>query len=194
MRSCFKRAVGTNLSDPADGASCALGLYAPPPGADAGRGHRRTIEDIRGHWIKSFTGNSAIYSERTVRALVASPSVKRLHAFFKYGYLVDEHFWAIALGLIEESDGDAACPRAFLAPLLDVPKPPRAALPRFFAELFGDARAFLRDRGDYVSDRRLRKCADLVRVAARANGRGAVGPLDALLAAHVLWQLSLIHI
>ena len=95
---------------------------------------------------------------------------------------------AAVADLLLGDDVDAACPRAFLAPLLDVPKPPRAALPRFFAELFGDARAFLRDRGDYVSDRRLRKCADLVRVAARANGRGAVGPLDALLAAHVLWQ------
>ena len=101
VRVCFKQAVGTDLSDPADGAGCALDLYAPPPGADPGRGHRRTIEDIARHWRKSFTGNSAIYSERTVRALVASPAVRRLHAFFKYGYLaIEEHFWAIALDLI----------------------------------------------------------------------------------------------
>jgi MoxR-like ATPase len=85
---------------------------------------------------------------------------------------------AAVADLLLGDDVDGACPRAFLAPLLDVPRPPRAALPRFFAELLGDARAFLRDRGDYVSDRRLRKCADLVRVAARANGRGAVGPLQ----------------
>jgi hypothetical protein len=45
VRVCFKQAVGTNLSDPAAGAGCALGLYAPPPGADIERGHRRTVED-----------------------------------------------------------------------------------------------------------------------------------------------------
>ena len=117
VRVCFKQAVGTTLSDPADGAGCALDLYAPPPGASPESGHRRTIEDIARHWRKSFTGNSAIYSARTVRALVASPSVKRLHAFFKYGYLaIVEHFWAIALDMIEASDGDAACPRARKGP------------------------------------------------------------------------------
>ncbi|KAH8047130.1 hypothetical protein JL722_13288 [Aureococcus anophagefferens] len=63
---------------------------------------------------------------------------------------------AAVADLLLGDDVDGACPLA-LAPLLAVPKPPRAALPRFFAELFGDARAFLRDRGDYVSDRRLRK-------------------------------------
>ena len=85
----------------------------PPPGASPESGHRRTIEDIARHWRKSFTGNSAIYGARTVRALVESPAVRRLHAFFKYGYLaIEEHFWAIALDMIEASDGDAACPRA----------------------------------------------------------------------------------
>ena len=95
----------------ADGAGCALDLYAPPPGASPGNGHRRTIDDISKHWRKSFTGNSAIYSERTVRALVESPAVKRLHAFFKYGYLaIEEHFWAIALDPVWKSTSVSGAP------------------------------------------------------------------------------------
>ena len=148
VRVCFKRAVGADLSDPADGAGCSL--ITPPPGASPESGHRRTIEDIARHWRKSFTGNSAIYSERTVRALVASPSVKRLHAFFKYGYLaIEEHFWAIALDMVAESDGDAACPRARKGPTQTRPEEVLEHADReYFGHLgFNSPRAFDWRRG-----------------------------------------------
>ena len=49
-----------------------------------------------------------------MRALVASPSVKRLHAFFKYGYLaIEEHFWAIALDPVWKSTSVSGAPRQF---------------------------------------------------------------------------------
>ena len=47
----------------------------------------------------------------------------------------------------------------------------------------------LRDeRGEYVSDRRLRRCSEAIRAAALACGRSEVGAVDILLAADALWQ------
>ena len=82
----------------------------------------------------------------------------------------------VDLLLDDDAAADHAAPAPFLAALDNEAPPPRAALPRTVAALLGDARAFLRtSRGEYVSDRRLVRCAGLLRVAARANGRDAVG-------------------
>jgi len=58
-------------------------------------------------------------------------------------------------------------------------------------DLLRDLRAWLRDATEppvAVSDRRLRKAAALLRVAAATCGRDAVCVADALLLEHVLWE------
>ena len=65
----------------------------------------------------------------------------------------------------------------------------RATLPRRRAAVLASCRAWLRDeRGEYVSDRRLRRCSEAIRAAALACGRTEVGAIDLLLAADALWQ------
>ena len=55
--------------------------------------------------------------------------------------------------------------------------------------MLASCRAWLRDeRGEYVSDRRLRRCSEAIRAAALACGRTEVGAIDLLLAADALWQ------
>eukprot|EP00962_Isochrysis_galbana_P058706 scaffold31868_cov114-Isochrysis_galbana.AAC.4 len=69
------------------------------------------------------------------------------------------------------------------------------SLPRHVALLLRDARAFVRDSGGadglgggYVSDRRLRRTAGLLRASAAAHGRGEVSVADvAAVLPHVLW-------
>lgn len=51
-------------------------------------------------------------------------------------------------------------------------------------------RIFLRDEVDppvYISDRRLKKATDLLRVSARAHGRAHVTIVDTLLLQHIAW-------
>ena len=72
---------------------------------------------------------------------------------------------------------------------------PAVTLPRWAALLLRDARAYVRDLGadgfgsGYVSDRRLRRTAELLKACAAAHGRGEVSVLDALaVLPHVLWE------
>ena len=93
--------------------------------------------------------------------------------------------------LLTTDDDDAHEDIALLAPLAgpDALRGARAALPRRRAAVLASARAWLRDeRGEYVSDRRLRRCSEAIRAAALACGRAEVGPVDLLLAADALWQ------
>ena len=69
------------------------------------------------------------------------------------------------------------------------------ALPRWAALLLRDARTYVREMGadglggGYISDRRLRRAADVLRASAAAHGRRTVGVVDALAALpHVLWD------
>ena len=67
----------------------------------------------------------------------------------------------------------------------------RVTLPAEVRDLLRDLRAWLRDATEppvAVSDRRLRKAAALLRVAAATCGRDAVCVADALLLEHVLWK------
>ena len=67
----------------------------------------------------------------------------------------------------------------------------RVTLPAEVRDLLRDLRAWLRDEAEppvAVSDRRLRKAASLLRVAAATCGRPAVCVTDALLLEHVLWE------
>ena len=68
-------------------------------------------------------------------------------------------------------------------------------LPRHVALLLRDARAFARDQGvdgqggGYVSDRRLRRAAQLLQSCAAAHGRRAVTVVDTIaVLPHVLWD------
>lgn len=64
-----------------------------------------------------------------------------------------------------------------------------ADLPEYAVNFFCEARRRLRDMHDQpVSDRRLRKTARLVRIAAAAAGRSRVNCLDLLLARYTLWS------
>ena len=72
---------------------------------------------------------------------------------------------------------------------------PSVSLPRWAALLLRDARSFVRELsaegigGGYVSDRRLRRAADLLKSSAAAHGRKVVSVLDALaVLPHVLWE------
>jgi MoxR-like ATPase len=85
----------------------------------------------------------------------------------------------------DSHDDDAA----LLAPLRETLRGARANLPRRRAAVLASCRAWLRDeRGEYVSDRRLRRCSEAIRAAALACGRTEVGAIDLLLAADALWQ------
>jgi len=76
-----------------------------------------------------------------------------------------------------------------LAPLREALRGARATLPRRRAAVLASCRAWLRDeRGEYVSDRRLKRCSEAIRAAALACGRPEVGAIDLLLAADALWQ------
>ena len=85
----------------------------------------------------------------------------------------------------DSRDDDAA----LLAPLRETLRGARATLPKRRAAVLASCRAWLRDeRGEYVSDRRLRRCSEAIRAAALACGRTEVGAIDLLLAADALWQ------
>ena len=72
----------------------------------------------------------------------------------------------------EDSRDDNA---ALLMPLRETLRGARATLPKRRAAVLASARAWLRDeRGEYVSDRRLRRCAEAIRAAALACGRTEV--------------------
>lgn len=97
-----------------------------------------------------------------------------------------------ALDLLLKTDDDDAHEEAALLALLadpDALRGARATLPRRRAAVLASARAWLRDeRGEYVSDRRLRRCSEAIRAAALACGRAEVGAVDLVLAADALWQ------
>jgi MoxR-like ATPase len=95
-----------------------------------------------------------------------------------------------ALDLLLTDDGDARDDAAaLLAPLREALRGARATLPKRRAAVLASCRAWLRDeRGEYVSDRRLRRCSEAIRAAALACGRTEVGAIDLLLAADALWQ------
>ena len=74
---------------------------------------------------------------------------------------------------------------------------PAVHLPRHVALLLRDARAFVRDvgvdglGGGYVSDRRLRRSAELLKACAAAHGRDVVSVVDAAaVLPHVLWETA----
>ena len=93
--------------------------------------------------------------------------------------------------LLTPTDADESDETALLAPLADpgALHGARATLPRRRAAVLASCRAWLRDeRGEYVSDRRLRRCSEAIRAAALACGRTEVGAVDLLLAADALWQ------
>ncbi len=60
-------------------------------------------------------------------------------------------------------------------------------VPDAIIALLAELRAFCAARGIVVSDRRWRRAAGLLRVAAAANGRRAVAPGDCALLRHCLW-------
>lgn len=63
-------------------------------------------------------------------------------------------------------------------------------LPRDVLVILRGLRTYLRDEVDppvYLSDRRLKKAAALLKTAAAAHGRGSVTVVDALLLQHVAW-------
>ncbi len=97
---------------------------------------------------------------------------------------------ALDLLLTPTDDDDARDDdAALLAPLRETLRGARATLPRRRAAVLASCRAWLRDeRGEYVSDRRLRRCSEAIRAAALACGRAEVGAVDLLLAADALWQ------
>ena len=97
---------------------------------------------------------------------------------------------ALDLLLTPTDDDDARDDdAALLAPLRETLRGARATLPRRRAAVLASCRAWLRDeRGEYVSDRRLRRCSEAIRAAALACGRPEVGAIDLLLAADALWQ------
>jgi len=67
----------------------------------------------------------------------------------------------------------------------------RTTVPTSVIELISDLRSFLQDKCEppvYVSDRRLLKAVQLLRVAAYTNGRDEVSEFDTLLLTNVLWQ------
>jgi MoxR-like ATPase len=61
-------------------------------------------------------------------------------------------------------------------------------LPTYIRGVLQGLRQALHEGGIYVSDRRWRKIASLLRVAAYCDGRDAVGPVDCWLALHCLWS------
>ena len=64
-------------------------------------------------------------------------------------------------------------------------------VPSNVIELISDLRTFLQEKCEppvYVSDRRLLKAVQLLRVAAYTNGRDEVSEFDTLLLTNVLWQ------
>ncbi|EOD39556.1 hypothetical protein EMIHUDRAFT_200064 [Emiliania huxleyi CCMP1516] len=74
---------------------------------------------------------------------------------------------------------------------------PSVRLPRHVALLLRDARAFVRETGadglggGYVSDRRLRRSAELLKACAAAHGRDTVSVVDvAAVLPHVLWDTA----
>lgn len=64
-------------------------------------------------------------------------------------------------------------------------------VPKHVVDTIADLRLFLQDKCEppvYVSDRRLVKAVNMLRVAAYCDGRTAVSDTDVLLLQHVLWQ------
>lgn len=66
----------------------------------------------------------------------------------------------------------------------------RVRVPREVVQLFNDVRQFLRETDPpiYVSDRRLIKAVNMLKVAAYTNGRLEISVFDCLLLQHCLWQ------
>ena len=67
----------------------------------------------------------------------------------------------------------------------------KVTVPQNVIELITDLRAFLQDKCEppvYVSDRRLLKAVQLLRVAAYTNNRDEVSEFDTILLTNVLWQ------
>ena len=94
------------------------------------------------------------------------------------------------------SDEAAATPDQLRCALDEVlAAAPSVELPRWVALLLRDARSFVRELGDeavgggYVSDRRLRRTAELLKSSAAAHGRHRVSIADVLaVLPHVLWE------
>lgn len=98
-----------------------------------------------------------------------------------------------ATTLLLSADADADALRAALTAVRD--RVPLVTLPRWAALLLRDARQYVREMGatgvgtGYVSDRRLRRTAELLRSSAAAHGRRAVSVVDVLaVLPHVLWE------
>ena len=109
VRQCFKMLLAvTNMADKT--APCDMALYGATP-AGSERDHSRTLELIRKHYRKAYTGNSAIYDAKTVRRLVASPDVRRIHSSFKYSFnAIEEIFWAVAVDVVTSAADAASTP------------------------------------------------------------------------------------
>ena len=96
----------------------------------------------------------------------------------------------------EEEDCSVIAAASLRQALADVREAaPTVSLPRWAALLLRDARSYIRELsaegvgGGYISDRRLRRAAELLKASAAAHGRQSVSTVDVLaVLPHVLWE------